>query len=115
MANPNLLSLTTVNGVAAKLNLTNSAADLIAAVTSSHVYHVQSIYCSNITAAAHPVSLFHKISGTSYSICTNLSIPANSTIQILERAIYLMEGDSLTANSDASSQITVTAYYEDMS
>lgn len=115
MANPNLKALTTVTGNAAKLNLTNSAADVIAAVTSNHVYHLTAVYASNITGAAHPVSIFHKISGTSYSICTSLSIPANSTISILDRAVYLMEGDSLTANSDASSQVTVTAYYEDMS
>jgi hypothetical protein len=75
---------------------------------------LQSIYASNITAAAHPVSIFHKISGTSYSIGTSISIPANSTLQILERAAYLQDGDSLTGNSDASSQITVVAYYEDM-
>src|SRR4051812_27455174 len=114
MSNPNIANPTTINGVAAKLNATNSASDIIAAVTSGHVYHVQSIYCSNITAAAHPVSLFHKIGGTSYSILTSLSIPANASIQVLERAIYLRDGDSLTGNSDASSQITILAYYEDI-
>lgn len=115
MSNPNLLSLTTVNGIAAKLNCTNSASDVIAAVTSAHCYHVTSIYASNLTAAAHPVSVFHKIGGTSYSIATSISVPANSTLSLLDRPIYLQDGDSLTANSDASSQITVLAYYEDMS
>jgi hypothetical protein len=114
MSNPNLLSLTTVNGIAAPKALTNTAADIIAAVTSGHCYHMQSILASNITAAAHPVSVFHKIGGTSYSIATSISVPANSTIEILGRAIYLQDGDSLTGNSDASSQITVVAYYEDL-
>lgn len=116
MAAPNICSLTTITGKTAHLALTNSAADVIAAVTSGHVYHLSAVYASNITAAAHPVSVFHKAGGTSYSIVTSVSVPANATLNVLDgKALWLEEGDSLTANSDASSQITINAAYEDMS
>ncbi len=116
MSAPNLVSPTTVNGKTAHLALTGSAADIIAAVTTSHVYHVQAIFCANITAAAHPVSIFHKAGGTSYDIAKSISVPANATINVLDgKVLWLEEGDSLTGNSDASSQITVNATYEDMS
>lgn len=116
MAAPNLTSLTTVTGKTAHLNLTNSAADIIAAIATGHVAHVQAIYCSNITATGHPVSIFHKAGGTSYSIVTSTVVPANASMNVLDgKVLYLEEGDSLTGNSDASSQITVNAPYEDMS
>lgn len=112
MSAPNIGSPTTINGKTAHLALTGSAADIIAAVTTSHCIRVKHVICSNITAAAHPVSLFHKAGGTSYSIATSVSVPANSTLVF--DGLYLEEGDSLTGNSDASSQITVNVPYEDM-
>jgi hypothetical protein len=108
---PNIASPTTINGKTAHLALTNTAADIIAAVATSHAVHVQRIICANKTAAAHPVSIFHKAGGTSYDIATSISIPANSTLEL--PGVWLEEGDSLTGNSDASSQITVNVPYED--
>ncbi len=114
MAAPNIASPTTITGKTAHLALTGSAADIIAAVATGHVIHVQQIVCANKTAAAHPVSIFHKASSTSYDIATSISVPANATIKI-DGPFYLEEGDSLTGNSDGSSQITVNAPYEDIS
>lgn len=116
MSTPNLVSPTTCNGKTAHLALTGSAADIIAAVTSGHVYHVQAIYCCNKTSAAHPVSIFHKAGGTSYDLATAISVPANATINVLDgKVLWLEEGDSLTGNSDATTQIVVNATYEDLS
>lgn len=116
MAAPNLLSLTTVTAKTAHLALTGSAADIIAAVTTSHVVHVQAIYCANKTAAAHPVSVFHKAGGTSYEIVSAVVVPANASMNVLDgKSLYLEEGDSLTGNSDATTQIVVNVPYEDMS
>ena len=116
MSAPNLNSLSTVTGKTAHLALTNSAADVIAAVTTSHVYHVSACYCANKTAAAHPVTVYHKAGGTSYEVAYQMVVPANATINVLDgRSLWLEEGDSLTALSDASSQIVVNAAYEDMS
>lgn len=116
MAAPNLTSPTSVIGKTAHLALTNSATDVIAAVTTGHVYHVSAIYAANKTAAAHICTVYHKAGGTSYEIIYQVSIPANSTLNVLDsKALWLEEGDSLTALSDASSQIVINAAYEDMS
>jgi hypothetical protein len=113
MAAPNIGAPTTINGKTAHLNLTNLAQDLIAAVTTGHCIRVKHIICANTTAAAHPVTVFHKAGGTSYALAQTLSVPGNSSV-VLD-GVYLEEGDSITSFSDAASQITVNAPYEDIS
>ncbi len=116
MAAPNLLSVTTVTPVTVDLALTGSAADLIPAAAGSHVYFVGPLFAANKTAAAHPVSLFHKKSGTSYEQALSMVIPANSTIALYDGAkFWLPDGESLTAQSDGSSQIVITGCYLDFS
>lgn len=116
MSAPNLTSLTSVIGKTAHLALTNSASDVIAAVTTGHVYHLSAVIAANKTAAAHIVTVYHKAGGTSYEIVYQLSIPANASLNVLDgKSLWLEEGDSLTALSDASSQIVINAAYEDMS
>lgn len=113
MSAPNVASPTTINIKTAHLALTGSAADIIAAVATGHAIRVDRIICANKTAAAHPVSVFHKASATSYEIASAISVPANSTVEL--PGVNLEEGDSLTGNSDASSQIVVNAVYTDIS
>lgn len=116
MAAPNIASPSAVNGKTAHLALTNTAADVIAAVATGHVVHVSACFCANVTAAAHIVTVSHKAGGTSYRIAYQMSVAANSMIDVLDgRSLWLEEGDSLTALSDASSQIEINATYEDMS
>jgi hypothetical protein len=116
MAAPNLNSLTTVTGKTAHLALTNSAADIIAAIATGHAGHVQAIFAANKTAAEHPVTVYHKAGGTSYELAPTYNVPANMTINVLDgKTLWLEEGDSLTGNSDANSQIVINAPYEDMS
>jgi len=117
MAAPNLASATaTVNGKTAHLALTNSASDIIAAVATGHCFRVEAVFCANKTAAAHPVTVYHKASATSYEIAYQMSVPGNATINVLDgKILYLEEGDSLTGLSDASTQIVATAPYEDVS
>ncbi len=116
MAAPNLLSLTTVTPVTFDLALTNSAADVIAAVTGSHAYLIFELIASNKTATAHICTVFHKKSGTSYEILYQASIPANASINVLDGTrMWLIDGESITALSDASTQIVITGSYVDMS
>lgn len=113
MSAPNIVSPTTINLKTAHLALTGSAADIIAAVSTGHVAKIDRIICANVTAAVHPVSLFHKAGGTSYEIAKDINVPANATMVF--DGVNLEEGDSLTGNSDASSQIVVNVTYTDIS
>ncbi len=116
MSAPNLINVTSVIPVTIDLALTGSVADLIAAVTGSHVYYVGPLFAANKTAAAHPVTLFHKKSGTSYEQALSMVVPANATIALYDGAkFWLPDGESLTALSDGSSQIVITGCYLDFS
>lgn len=115
MAAPNLNALTTITGKTAHLALTNTAADIIAAVASGHVIGILGLSCANITAASHPVSLFLKQSGTSYPLAQAVNVAGIATYDAISKVYWLEEGDSLTGNSDASSQITVNVSYVDCS
>lgn len=116
MSAPNINSPTTITGKTAHLALTGSAADIIAAVETGHAAHVQAVFCANKTAAAHPVTIYHKAGGTSYEIAYQMVVPANATINVLDgKKLWLEEGDSLTGLSDATTQIVVNAPYEDIS
>ncbi len=108
MAAPNLLSLTTITPTDYKLALTSSAADVVTCA-SSHAVLIFELLASNVTAAAHPVSCFYRNSSTNYSMETTVSVPANSTIDLLNgNRKWIVDGDSIQVNSDASSQIVVT-------
>lgn len=116
MSAPNISSPSTINGKTAILALTSSAADIIAAVSTGHAIHLQSVLCANITASDHPVTIYLKRSSTSYEIAYTMNVPAKSTINVLDgKPYWLEEGDALTGKSDASSQIVVTVPYEDFS
>ena len=109
MSAPNLLGLTTITPVTWDLPLTNSASDVIAAVTSGHAVLIFELIAANKTAAAHIVTVYHKKSGTSYEMAYQVSVPANSTFDILEGTRkWLVDGESITALSDASTQIVIT-------
>lgn len=118
MAAPNIAgSSPTVNGKTAVLAVTNTEADVIAAVATGHCARVEAVFASNIHASTTGwVSLSHRRGGVSYRITFQLSVPINASFNLLGgRILYLEEGDSLRAQSNASSNIEVTATYEDIS
>jgi hypothetical protein len=53
--------------------------------------------------------------GISYPIIGNTQIPPYSTIVPISKLMYLVEGDSLRANSNIVSAISITASYETIS
>lgn len=119
MAAPNIAALTSILGKTAHLSVTNTEADVIAAVTTGHVVHVQAVYAANSTASgATPgwISLWHKAGGTEYPLILQCVVPAVATVNLLDgKSLYLEEGDSLRAQSNGSATVCINAPYEDMS
>ena len=117
MANPNLLALTSIKNDTAILEVTTSAADLIAAVATNHAFLVEAIFAANIHATVVGwISVIHKRSGTDHYITYQQRIPLKTTINVLlGKSLYLFEGDSLRVLANASSNVTAEAPYSDMS
>lgn len=129
MANPNIVNVTTINGVTTYLtpsgttavSLLNNAASsgkvfkiesLVAANTTGSTANVTVSYYSNATAQGSAPS-----GGTAYPIASTVSVPANASLVVVEKSngFYLMENSCISVTSGTGSAITYTVSYEDIS
>ena len=95
-----------------KLQSTDEA---IITVAADHVLKINSIYVCNTQATDETFTIaFTGIGGTGVGVTfgsnaittpnltTSTSIPANTTVQIIDNPIYMMESDVMTAGGGAS-------------
>ena len=117
MAQPNIVNVTTIRGNTAVANVT----DVITAVVSNpaasgSVYKVNAIYVSNILSAnSTNVDISVYRSGFDYYIANTITVPADATLDVISKAIYLQEDDSLRMKANANNQLHVVISYEDIS
>ena len=116
MANPNLVSVTSIyaESVQAELDTTLTTEILLAA--SNKLVKVNNILIANIDgSSAVDISVFITNSGGSpIAIASTISVPADSTLTVIDKntSIYLMEGDNIEAGASANSDATITIDYE---
>ena len=123
MAAPNLIGATTITGKTAGANLTTTGATSILsnASSSGKCLKVNTLNITNYTsnAATITVSWYNAASlgGTSYPIAGNITVPGNSTLNIIDKTsqYYLEENTSLGATSGTANTIIATCSYEDIS
>ena len=117
MAAPNIASTSpTITGELARLAVTTSATDIISAVTTNHVYKVNSLLVSNIDGVNTCwVTADHYRSAAAMRFAYQIPIPAGVTLELLSRSIYLEEGDALRLTAQNNSDLEAIASYEDIS
>ena len=117
MAAPNIVNVTTITGKTAVQAVTTSATAIVSnSAASNKVFKVNSLYVSNIdgtNAADITVDLFR--SSVAYRIASTISVPADSTLDVISKAIYLEEGDSLRLTASANSDLEAVCSYEEIS
>lgn len=131
MAAPNIVNVATINGNIAyqALTNTNNNALISNASGSNTVVKVNNIFVSNVNgvsaatvtlsymSAANAVTngtLTTASSGTAYRMAYQISVPANTTLMLLDKsgAIYLPENASLAVQASTAGYLEVTASYE---
>lgn len=119
MAAPNMLSLTTVTGKTAGQAVGLSATAIVAnSAASGKVIRVKSLYVSNVdgaTAAEISVTFYDSSVTTSYHITKTINVPADATIDVISKEIYLEEGDELRLAASATGDIEAVCSYEEIS
>jgi hypothetical protein len=118
MAAPNIAQLNNIYGnTATYLANTSATAFLTNGTNSGSVIKVNSIVISNYSAATANAYVDMVRGGISYPIIGNTQVPPNSTMVAIGKDVmmYLVEGDSLRANSNISSSISITSSYETIS
>ncbi len=117
MAAPNIVNVTTITGKTAVQAVTTSATAIVTnSAGSNKVFKINALYVANVdgTAAADiTVSLVRGLVTT--KIAHTISVPADSTLDIISKSIYLEEGDEIRLTASANSDLEAVCSYEEIS
>lgn len=117
MAAPNIVNVTTITGKTAVQQVGTSATSIVSnSAASGEVYKVNALYVSNVDGTnSAKVDITVLRSTVGYHIAKTLVVPADATIDVLSKAIYLEEGDELQLLADVASDLEAVCSYEEIS
>lgn len=117
MTAPNVVNVATISGKTAVQAVGTSATAIVTnSGGSGKVTKVNALLVSNIentTAYSITVDLYR--SSVAYRVATAVSVPANSTLDIINKSFYLEEGDSLRLTANSASKLEAICSYEEIS
>lgn len=86
------------------------------ASNSGKVLKVNALYVSNVDGTSNAdlnVDIYR--SSTAYHIAKTVNVPADATLDVISKSIYLEEGDSLRLTANANSDLEAVCSYEEIS
>lgn len=117
MAAPNIVNVATITGKTAVQAITTSATAIVTnSAASNKVFKINALYVSNVDGtnnATVNVDLFR--SSTAYKIAHTITVPADATLDVVTKPIYLEEGDALRLTASANSDLEAVCSYEEIS
>ena len=117
MTAPNIVNVATITGKTAVQAVGTSATAIVTnSASSGKVLKVNALYVSNVDGtnnAEITVDLYR--SSTAYHVAKTVVVPADATLDVLSKAIYLEEGDSLRLTANAASDLEAVCSYEEIS
>lgn len=123
MANPNIISVTDIRGNNSLVLLSTITNTLLInnPAASNKVYKINSIVVSNVNgsiASDITVAIYSQddMGGTAYPIVNTVSVPANASLIVTDKntSFYLKEDQSVAATAGTSSDLVVTASWEEI-
>lgn len=119
MAAPNIVNVATITGKTVGAALGTSSADIVTnSAGSGKVFKVNAIYVANVDGtdnADATVGFYDASSTTTYKLAHTVTVPADATLDVLSKAIYLEEGDKITALASAVGDLEIVVSYEEIS
>jgi len=117
MAAPNIVDVATITGKTAVQAVGTSATAIVTnSASSGKVFKVNALLVSNVDgAAAAEVTVDLYRSSTAYHLVKTLSVPADATLDVLAKSIYLEEGDSLRLTANVAGDLEAVCSYEEIS
>jgi hypothetical protein len=125
MANPNLINVSSVLAANAGFNLTATATATLITVSADKLVKINRITVANVDGTnAADVDLFVDGMGTGTTggattgadatvyLAKTVTVPADTTLVLLDTPIYLMEGDILKGGASAASDLDMFISYE---
>ena len=119
MAAPNIVGVTNILGRTVGAALGTSSADILTNNAGSNkVFKVNAIYVANVDGVNNAdvtVGFFDASASVTYRLAFTITVPADSTLDVLSKAIYLEEGDKITALASASGDLEIVVSFEEIS
>ena len=125
MANPNIISGTTVLGGNAGWNLSNTLTSTLLEVDSNKLVKINRITCANVDGSANAaLDLFVDTlgsgadgvtltgQGSTVYLAKTIVVPPDATLVISDNPIYLMEGNILKGGASATGDLDLFISYE---
>ena len=125
MANPNIVSVTSIYGESVAYNLTNTLTTTLLTVSSNVILKINFVQVANVDGTNNAdLDLFvakanftsagvsnFDTSGNFY-LAKTMTVPADSALVVLSSPLYLMEADVLKGGASASSDLDLFISYE---
>ena len=125
MANPNIVSVSSIYGGNAGWNLSNTTTATLLTVDAEKIVKINRITCANVDGTnAADLNLYVDGMGSGASgvtptggdatvyLAKTISVPADSTLVVSDTPIYLMEADVLKGGASAASDLELFVSYE---
>tara|TARA_S200002703_G_scaffold159721_1_gene174296 strand:- start:37 stop:390 length:354 start_codon:yes stop_codon:yes gene_type:complete len=117
MAAPNIVEVSTITAKTAVQAIGTSATAIVSnSASSGKVFKINALYVSNVDGTNNAeinVDLFR--SSTAYHIAKTIVVPADATLDVISKPIYLEEGDDLRLTANAASDLEAVCSYEELS
>lgn len=117
MAAPNIVNVATITAKTAVQAVGTSATAIVSnAASSNKVFKINALYVSNVDGTNNAeinVDLYR--SSTAYHIAKTIVVPADATLDVISKPVYLEEGDSLRLTANAASDLEAVCSYEELS
>ena len=125
MANPNIVNVTSIYGGNSSWNLSNTLTATLLTVASDVIVKINSILCANVDGTNDAqLNLYIDgvgttvtgVTGTSLAtaiyLAKTVNVPADDILVVIDKPIYLMEGDILKGGASAASDLDLFVSYE---
>ena len=126
MANPNIVSVSSIYAGNYGWNLSNTLTTTLVTVDADKVLKINKIICANVDgSSAADLNLYVDGMGTAAAngltptgasattyLAKTISIPADAALVVSDTPIYLMEGDILKGGASATGDLELFITYE---
>jgi hypothetical protein len=117
MAAPNIVLVSTIKGKTAVQAVGTSATAIVTnSASSGKVLKINLLMVSNVDGTNScdiTVDLYR--ASTAYHIAKTVQVPADSTVEVLSKAIYLEESDVLRLTASVANDLEAVCSYEEIS
>ena len=114
MAIPNIVNVATIHAETLVGDLTTTLTTTLVTGEAEHVYKINVFRVTNVTDDDATCTIDMEKGGTHKKIANEITVPANSSVDIVDKnsSLYLQETDLLRGGASAADTVDVIVSYE---